>query len=86
MPDGCCGGSAESAAGHGPREFPGVLDLLILGVGDLLDKVDDGSPKLCVWDLHEGFGEVEPVGRGEVVCYILRIGSVSRCTTLSVFR
>jgi hypothetical protein len=42
-------------------QISGALDLLILGVGDLLDKIDHGSPQLCVRDLHEGFGEVEPV-------------------------
>jgi hypothetical protein len=54
----------------GAEKFPNVsgpLDSVILGAGDLLDKIDDGSPKLCVRNLHEGFGEVEPVGRGEIV-------------------
>ena len=39
----------------------GVSDLLTLGVGDLLDKIDDGTSKLWVPNLHECFGEVEPV-------------------------
>jgi hypothetical protein len=27
---------------------------LIVRAGDLLDKIDDGSPQLCVRNLHEG--------------------------------
>jgi hypothetical protein len=45
------------------------LDSLILGAGDLLDEIDDRTPKLWVWNLHESFGEMEPirrsVGRGD---------------------
>jgi hypothetical protein len=50
-----------------PPRFSGLLDSLIFGVGELLDKIDDGPPKLGVWNPHESFGEVEPVGRGEIV-------------------
>jgi hypothetical protein len=56
------------------REVPGEaseisrpLDSLIFGVGELLYKIDDGPPKLRVWNPHESFGEVEPVGRGKIV-------------------
>jgi hypothetical protein len=53
-------------------EISGPLDLLILGAGDLLDKINDGSSKLWVWNLHESLGEPESVRRGEIVRYILR--------------
>ena len=52
-------------------EISGPLDSLFLGVGELLDKIDDRSPKLCVWDFHECLGELEAIGGGKVVCYIL---------------
>ena len=61
----------------------GRLDLLILGVGDLLNKIDDGTSKLCVWNLHESFGEVEPVGCGEIVCHVLRRRSIGLCMMLT---
>jgi hypothetical protein len=52
LDDGVLGGG-EASKISGPRES------LILGGGYLFDKIDDGTPKLCVWDLHESFGEVE---------------------------
>jgi hypothetical protein len=58
---------------------------LIFGRGELLDKLDDGSPKLWVRDLHERFGELVSIGGGEIVCYVLRIGSVGRYTAPSGF-
>jgi hypothetical protein len=64
-------------------EISGPLDLLILGAGDLLDKINDGSSKLGVRNLHERFGEMEPVRRGEIVHYILRRGCVGCCMVLS---
>jgi hypothetical protein len=48
-------------------EISRPLDLLILGAGDLLDKINDGSSKLGVANLHERFGEPESVRRGEIV-------------------
>jgi hypothetical protein len=51
----------------GASQESSCLDSLILVVGDLLDKIDDGSSKLWVPNLHECFGEVEPVGRDEIV-------------------
>jgi hypothetical protein len=53
--------------------------LLILGAGDRLDEIDDGSPKLCVWNLHEGFRQLEPVRRGEIVVYVLRRRCIGLC-------
>ena len=47
------------------------LDSLIFGIGELLDQIDDGPPKLCVWDLHECLGELEAIGGSEIVRYIL---------------
>jgi hypothetical protein len=41
--------------------------LLIFGVGELLDKIDDGSPKLCVWDLHERFGQLKSIRGSQIV-------------------
>jgi hypothetical protein len=48
-------------------EFSGPLDLLILGAGDVLNKIDNGPAKLGLWNLHESFGELEPILRGEIV-------------------
>jgi hypothetical protein len=59
------------------------LDSLIVGAGDLLDKIDDGSPKLCVRNLHESFGEVEPVGGSKIVRYEFWKGSVGLRTLLA---
>jgi hypothetical protein len=50
----------------------GCGDSGILGGGDLLNKIDDGSLKLWVWNLHEGFRQLEPVRRGEIVRYVLQ--------------
>ena len=36
---------------------------LIIGAGNLVDKFDDRPPKLWVWNLHERFGELEPILR-----------------------
>jgi hypothetical protein len=58
---------------------------LIFGRGELLDKLDYGSPKLWVRDLHERFGELVSIGGGEIVCYILRIESVGWYTAPSGF-
>jgi hypothetical protein len=44
-----------------------LVDSLILRAGDLLHQIDDRTPKLCVWNPHGSFGEVEPFGRGEIV-------------------
>jgi hypothetical protein len=60
--DGFCGGEAS--------EISGLLDSVIFGVGELLDKIDDGPPKLCVWYLHECLGELEAI-RGNENRYIL---------------
>jgi hypothetical protein len=51
--------------------------------GDLLDKIDDGTPKACVRNPHESFGELEPIRRGEIVRYELWRRSVGLCTVLS---
>jgi hypothetical protein len=59
-----------SCAGEAP-EISGLLDSLIFGVGELLDKIDDGAPKLRVWDLHECLGELEAIRGSEIVCDIL---------------
>jgi hypothetical protein len=42
---------------------------LIVRAGDLLDKIDDGSPQLCVRNLHEGcvHGAVRPRGNRAAV-------------------
>ena len=58
---------------------------LIFGRGELLDELDYGSPKLWVRDFHERLGELVSIGGGEIVCYILRIGSVDWYTALSGF-
>jgi hypothetical protein len=55
----------------------------ILGAGDLLHQIDDRASKLWVWNLHEGFGEVEPVRRGEIVRYEFRKRSVDLRTLLA---
>jgi hypothetical protein len=55
-----------SCAGEAP-EISGLLDSLIFGVGELLDKIDDGSPELCIRDLHECFGELETIRGGKVL-------------------
>jgi hypothetical protein len=78
------------AEGRRPRLVPSrVRELtwpsLIFGRGELLDKIDYGSPKLCVRDLHERLGELVSIGGGEIVCYILQIGSVGWYTALSGF-
>jgi hypothetical protein len=39
---------ADRAVIFEASEISGPLDLLILGAGNLLDKIDDGSPELCV--------------------------------------
>jgi hypothetical protein len=51
---------------------------MIFGVGELLDKIDDGSSKLRVWDLHECLGKLEAIRGSEIVCYILH-----RCSVVS---
>jgi hypothetical protein len=43
--DRACGSCAMRVRVRGP-EVAGLLDLLILVVGELLDKIDDGTPKL----------------------------------------
>ena len=48
-------------------EIAGLLDSLILRAGDLLHQIDDRTSKFWVWNLHESFGEMEPVGRCEIV-------------------
>ena len=48
-------------------EISGPLDLLILGAGDVLDKIDNGTSKLRGWNLHERFGELEPILRCEII-------------------
>jgi hypothetical protein len=48
-------------------EGAGPPNSLIFGGSKLLDKFDDRTPQLCVWNLHESFGEVERVRRGEIV-------------------
>jgi hypothetical protein len=60
-----------------------ALDSLILVTGDLLHQIDDGTPRLWVWNLHESFGQVEPVGRGEIVRYILWRRGVGLCVVLA---
>jgi len=55
------GGPIRSATAGG-----GVPLRVDLFAGDLLDKIDDGSPQLCVRNLREGFRKPEPVGRGEI--------------------
>ena len=64
-------------------EISGPLDSLILGVRDLLHQIDDRTPKLCVRNLHEGFGEVEPVGGSKIVRYEFWEGSVGLRTLLA---
>jgi hypothetical protein len=56
---------------------------MIFGVGNLLNEIDDGSPKLCIWDLLECFGELEAIRGSEIVCYILHIWGVGWYTELS---
>jgi hypothetical protein len=43
-------------------EISGPLDSLIFGVGELLDKIDDGSPKLCVRDYMKALMSWSPSG------------------------
>jgi hypothetical protein len=70
---------AKRAAIIEASEISGPLDLLILGAGDLLDKIDDGSSKFGVPNLHERFGEPESVRRGKIVRYILWRRCVDVC-------
>jgi hypothetical protein len=67
------------------REREPTWRSLIFGRGELLDKLDYGSPKPWVRDLHERLGELVSIGGGEIVCYILHIGSVGWYTALSGF-
>jgi hypothetical protein len=53
------------------------------GAGDLLDKSDDGTPKPCVLNVHEGFGEMKPIGGGQKIGYVLWRRSVGLCMVLS---
>jgi hypothetical protein len=48
-------------------KISGPCESLILGGGHLFDKIDDGPAKLCVWNLHESFGELKPIRRGEII-------------------
>jgi hypothetical protein len=52
---------AKRAAIIEASEISGPPDLLILAAGNRFDKIDDGSPKLWVWNLHESLGELESV-------------------------
>ena len=74
---------AKRAAIIEASEISGPLDLLILGAGDLLDKIDDRTPKLWVWNLHESFGEMEPIRRSEIVRHVLGRRRIGLCIVLT---
>ena len=57
--------------------------MIFFGAGDLLDKIDDGTPKPCVLNVHEGFGEMKPIGGGQKIGYVLWRRSVGLCMVLS---